>query len=419
MPGIKGETLRGLRRSRGWDVPEMARQLRRAARETGQQVAAPDGLIRMIRDWERGKHDLTERYELLYGAALGIEPGDLVGSPGREQPEAPSGLPQSASADPRSLPVLSLMPRFGLDELRHVTAALDNARRYLDSDVVGYFSDLIIRLAADDGDRGPRQTLPPVLGIIAAIEHSARQVKPGVRRHLLATGARAAEFAGFLYRDIRASETAAYWRDRAIEWAQEGGQIALQGYVVLRKSQAAWDERDALRMLTLAQAAQDEIWRIPPRVRAEAAQQEARAYAMLGDNPAEMERKLGEATELMEAAPDSDDSLGAGYTRSLLAMQTAMCHSEAGHPGRAVEIYSAHLSQTAFSHRDYGYFRALMAGALAAAGASGEARQTAMQALAIARETNSARTVSELIRVARDHPDIHELQACLEPAYLP
>ena len=64
MPGIDGATLRAWRRSRGWDVPEVAQRLRRAAREAGVPVATRDGLVRMIYAWERGDHKLTERYEL-------------------------------------------------------------------------------------------------------------------------------------------------------------------------------------------------------------------------------------------------------------------------------------------------------------------------------------------------------------------
>ena len=74
MPGIDGATLRGWRRSRGWDVPEMAQRLRRAAREAGVPVATQDGLVRMIYAWERGDHRLTERYELLYAKALDFSP---------------------------------------------------------------------------------------------------------------------------------------------------------------------------------------------------------------------------------------------------------------------------------------------------------------------------------------------------------
>jgi hypothetical protein len=63
LTGINGGTLRDWRRSRGWDVPKTARELRRVASEP---VAAPDVLVRMIRGWERGDHELSERYELLY-----------------------------------------------------------------------------------------------------------------------------------------------------------------------------------------------------------------------------------------------------------------------------------------------------------------------------------------------------------------
>ena len=69
LTGIDGGTLREWRRSRGWDVPKTARELRRVASEP---VAAPDALVRMIRSWERGDHELSERYELLY-RRLGLE----------------------------------------------------------------------------------------------------------------------------------------------------------------------------------------------------------------------------------------------------------------------------------------------------------------------------------------------------------
>ena len=73
MTGNSGGDLREWRRSRGWDVPELARQLRRAASEP---VAAHDALVRMIRAWERGDHHPSERYELLYRKLGLIPPGD-------------------------------------------------------------------------------------------------------------------------------------------------------------------------------------------------------------------------------------------------------------------------------------------------------------------------------------------------------
>lgn len=75
MAVSNGGELREWRRSRSWDVPELARRLRRAADEP---IAAHEGLVRMIRAWERGDHCPSERYELLYrrlGLPLGNENG--------------------------------------------------------------------------------------------------------------------------------------------------------------------------------------------------------------------------------------------------------------------------------------------------------------------------------------------------------
>ena len=77
-----GGELREWRRSRGWDVPELARRLRRAADEP---IAAHDGLVRMISAWERGDHRPSERYELLY-RGLGLPPGNENGADPRPAP---------------------------------------------------------------------------------------------------------------------------------------------------------------------------------------------------------------------------------------------------------------------------------------------------------------------------------------------
>jgi transcriptional regulator with XRE-family HTH domain len=98
MPGIDGKLLREWRRARGWDVPQLARQLRRASREP---VAAHDGLVRMIRSWERGAHALSERYELLYRAlgfgATGPEDGDGARPPGQARAAQQAEMPAHPS----------------------------------------------------------------------------------------------------------------------------------------------------------------------------------------------------------------------------------------------------------------------------------------------------------------------------------
>jgi hypothetical protein len=85
MTDMTSQTLRLLRESKGWDVPRMARELRNAARDTGEDVAAHHGLVKMIPQWERGNRAPRERYRLLYlkifqdiGGSL--SPGIAVGT---------------------------------------------------------------------------------------------------------------------------------------------------------------------------------------------------------------------------------------------------------------------------------------------------------------------------------------------------
>ena len=85
MTDVTSETLRQWRESKGWDVPRMARELRKAARDTGEDVAAHHGLVKMIPQWERGARAPRERYRLLYlkvfaDIAGGLSPGLAVGA---------------------------------------------------------------------------------------------------------------------------------------------------------------------------------------------------------------------------------------------------------------------------------------------------------------------------------------------------
>jgi transcriptional regulator with XRE-family HTH domain len=308
----------------------------------------------------------------------------------------------------------AMMPAIRLDDLNRLVAAMNDVRRYFDASVVDYLRQRLAACGDEDRLRGPKETLPVVLGIIGAIDRNVRDVKVPVRRELLSVGARAAEFAGWLYRDIGVPELADYWHDRAMEWAQACGDTAMQGYLLVKKSQSAWDARDAVRMLTLAQAAQEGPWQLPANLRAEAAQQEARGYAMLKAPFDQVERKVDDARRLFAEGTPTD--LGSHYAAPLFAVQTAICYREAGHPEQAIEIYDRHLRQPTFSRRDYGYFLTLKSAAYVDLRAPSQATTTASQALMLGTHTNSARTIRELDRlVARlepwaNHPAVIELR---------
>jgi transcriptional regulator with XRE-family HTH domain len=74
---LTGEKLRRWREAKGWDVPRMARELRKAAKDTGEDVAAHHGLVKMIPQWERGDRAPRERYRLLYLKVFAGALGDL------------------------------------------------------------------------------------------------------------------------------------------------------------------------------------------------------------------------------------------------------------------------------------------------------------------------------------------------------
>ena len=135
-------------------------------------------------------------------------------------------------------------------------AAAFLAQARADRSIVEVLRGQLDESKAADGSLGPAAALPKVLGVLGAVQNIVREVKPDVRQALLTVGAEGAEFVGWLYRDLRDLQTATYWYDRAVEWAQEADDIVMQGYVLLRKSQLAYDRRDALKVLTLAEAAQ-------------------------------------------------------------------------------------------------------------------------------------------------------------------
>jgi hypothetical protein len=109
----RGQWLREQRQARGWNIPEMCRQLRRAADSAGDRLPGNDALITMVRRWEKDNGGVSERYRLYFCRVFGIPPGqfgtalvpatpagtgttseDSTTAPGTSPPEAvPAGSP--------------------------------------------------------------------------------------------------------------------------------------------------------------------------------------------------------------------------------------------------------------------------------------------------------------------------------------
>ncbi|MFI0421088.1 helix-turn-helix domain-containing protein [Spongiactinospora sp. 9N601] len=267
--------------------------------------------------------------------------------------------------------------------------------------IVGTLRRQLDESKAADGRLGPTAALPGVLDVLGAVQYNVRDVKPRVRRALLTVGADAAEFLGWLYRDLRDLRTAEYWYDRATELAQEAGDDPMQGYILIRKSQLAYDRRDALRVLTLAEAAQRSG--LPVRVQAESAQQEALGLAMLGEPLHVVERKLDDAHYLLTRATDTGEpnELGDLFNEGTLLLRSTACYTEAGKPARAAKILGGIIATGGLSSRDAGYFQARRAAALALTGEPDEAAMVGLKAAQIAHETCSRRTWTVLMDTMR------------------
>ncbi|MDN5931796.1 MAG: XRE family transcriptional regulator, partial [Pseudonocardia sp.] len=175
-----------------------------------------------------------------------------------------------------------------------------------------------------DRAQGSDRALTGVLGALTSIDTALRAGQGADRASLLGIAARSAEFAGFLYRDLGDRVRSLHWHDRAMERAQQGDDVAMQSYVLLRKAQAAYDQRDAGRMLDLTLAAGRGKVALGPGLRAEIHQQRARGEAMLGATDRDVRRRLDEARDELSrgAGRQAPDEPGAHYSEQLLTLQT-------------------------------------------------------------------------------------------------
>jgi hypothetical protein len=302
---------------------------------------------------------------------------DLVDDADREHLTAAERLlvdePQKAA--PPVVPPLALHEEWSA----RLAAAVADPARYCDGRVVGVLRTQLDTFKAMDGRHGPAAALPGVLGVVSAVWAMAQEASERIRVLLLSLAAEAAEFAGWLYRDLADPKRAGIWYDRAMEWAQAAADPGMQGFLLIRKSQMAYDVRDGHRVLMLARTALDGPWNLDPLLRAEALLQAAKGRAM-----------TGQAVRL-RTVTDQAYTLAEGRV-GLLDLRVASAWTEVGEPDRAADLYGKSLSSGVLSRRDTGFFTARRSAALAQAGHPEESALQATEALGAAREIGSART---------------------------
>ncbi len=410
MPTIEGETLRGWRRSLGWDVTTTARHLRHAARETGQAVAAPHALVKMIRGWERGDHELSERYELLYRAIGFVPPAALdTGNVDEEEDRvrrrefgiAAMGLLVGTLAKPARIP--STVSATQVHDLRLLadnmwtrdwtvggTALLDEATRHyaavrsmLDlSAYSGTVGSELQELAAD---------LAASAGFIAFDAGDQRLARGLFGESALLTG------------------------NDPLLTAHTYALLALQSTSLATLTLDRGLAREALRFLGYAaDAARHEP---SPRLHATIAMRRATASALLDDDVAVRRYIAAARRELDRGDHPADPHWASFVTESEVTAHEAMARLSQGKAELAVRLFRDVLADPDLPPRNRALYQARLAMSLHADGDHAEAFAEGLRVLATLQgPVKSARTLHQLRPVRESAPPGNEFAARFDAA---
>ncbi|MGH8904513.1 MAG: hypothetical protein ACRDYA_23230, partial [Egibacteraceae bacterium] len=270
----------------------------------------------------------------------------------------------------------------------------------VDAEIVGYLQRVLEEHGAVDNLRGGRHLVEVVAAQMRFVDHLRRGARGEVRDELLTVAARYAEFAGWLHHDAGDAQAATYWSDRAMEWAQEAGSDVCVSSILSEKSNQAKGQGDADRAISLARAAQRTVGPLPPRTRAVAVQQEAQGHGLAGDELACHSLFDGALELLAVAERDQDPGPGRWCTEAHIEIQRATCWLRLGRPQQAIGLFERQLAVLpARYYRDRGVYLARQAIAHAANHDPDQAVAVGHRALAVGRETGSARIFAELHRL--------------------
>jgi len=317
-----------------------------------------------------------------YARALKMPP-DLLWF---ELPDTDSDLPPAADG----VFMLPDGPVVAATSMRTGSALADSLLKTLDA------------YSATDNLIGPQSLVGVVPQQVRFIDELLVNTKGKDRTRLLFVGARYAEFAGWVYQDAGALDSAMQMSMSAFDYVQELGDEMLASYILMRRSNIASDAGRPELAVKLASAALANSGRLSSRQHAVALRQLAFSYALLGDAD-NCGHALDTAFSLSDRGVDSADDLANYCTTGYLEMEAAHCWVELGKPDRAVPALQHGLAAWQPEYRrDLGLCLARLSVAHASCGQVEHALTVADRALHVASETHSFRTETQLGRI----PDI-------------
>lgn len=266
-------------------------------------------------------------------------------------------------------------------------------------EVLTYLSNIRKEHVTTDSLTGPRYVRSFIYPQLLAINEMCQVAHGPDRAQILFIGAKFAEFYGWISQDSGDTEAAAYWTDKALDYAHEIGDYQLVAYTLMRKSNIVTEAGMPGHGLGLANAALVASSNLAPKIRAVSLRTRARAYSLLAEKT-NFERDINQAIEYSAERDASPADLHARYcTPSYVTMEAGMSWVEFSKPTVAIEIFHDSLSTwpSDLQTRDRGLCLARLATAAAVYRDAETACQAATEALAIARTTGSARIHAQLM----------------------
>lgn len=266
-------------------------------------------------------------------------------------------------------------------------------------ETTAYLKEQWHMLVRADNLFGPAHTLQMVHEQIKLVELLLRDARDDIRVPLLSLGAQYAESAAWLHEDAD-DRLATFWTSRALEWAHAANDHRLVAWALFRRSQQVSRQGDIALSIGLAQAAQNTGSPLPDQMRAALTQQEACSLALDGDEVT-CQYKLDEALQWAALEPDLHGDARSGHgafcTSTYIELQRADCWVHLGRPECAVTTYENVLANLpAAYNRDRGYALAQFGSALVATNELERAASVTSEALSIAHDCGSGRTMQRI-----------------------
>jgi transcriptional regulator with XRE-family HTH domain len=309
-----GARLRDERKRRGWDKPEMARQLADAL--TGPRVDH-DTLVSYVKRWEPGKVRVSERYRLAYARAFGVDEEQLF-----RPPESSLWTPPDAAG-----------PLTPDDEERLLLAAQRPAR--VDRGVIDALAAVLAGQRRLEDAIGPAALVMPVGAQMEQITAMLRDTRGPHHEPLGRIVAEWTCYVGWLYAAVRQDARALEMFGRAEELADdfEDGVVATEatsfnGYVARRRGRFRAELRASYA--ALGTAGTHPVQHIFNTLQA------ARAYASLRERE-RARRLVDDAAGRIDDASDPPP-LGYWYTPAFFQLYTGMVLGDLGEYGDAADM---------------------------------------------------------------------------------